>query len=77
MATIAERVARLSPIPAASLPSVVPLHGQITTASIAAEPDADLAAMSSLFSRIAPVFPQVAQESIPRIRAPWLAFPIQ
>ena len=55
IATIADLVARLSPIPAASFPSVVPLHGQMTTASISAEPDADLAAMSLLSSSIAPV----------------------
>jgi hypothetical protein len=43
IATTAERVTKLSEIPAASFPMVVPEHGQITTASILAEPDADLA----------------------------------
>ena len=54
-ATIAERVMRLSPIPAASLPSVVPEHGQITTASMGADPDADFAPMFACSSKIAPV----------------------
>ena len=55
MATIAERVMRLSPIPAASFPSVVPEQGQITTASIGADPDADFAPMLACSSRSAPV----------------------
>ena len=55
MATIADRVIKLSPIPAASLPSVVPEHGHITTASIGAEPEADFAPMLDCASRMAPV----------------------
>ena len=42
--TIALRVTKLSPMPAANLPKVVPLHGTITIASIFAEPLADFAA---------------------------------
>ena len=42
MATIAERVTKLSLMPAAIFPSVVPEQGQITTASILADPEADL-----------------------------------
>ena len=55
IATIPERVMRLSPIPAASFPSVVPEHGQITTASIGAEPEADFAPILACSSRIASV----------------------
>ena len=53
MATMAERVTRLSEMPAASLPMVVPEHGQMTTASIFAEPEADLAPTFFAFSRMA------------------------
>ena len=55
MATIAERVIKLSPMPAASLPSVVPEQGQMTTASIGADPEADFAPMLACASRMAPV----------------------
>ena len=46
---------RLSPIPAASFPSVVPEQGQMTTASIGADPDADLAPIFACSSSNAPV----------------------
>ena len=55
IATIALLVAKLSEIPAAILPMVVPLAGQMMTAPISAEPDALWAAISSLSSSKAPV----------------------
>ena len=50
---MAERVTRLSEIPAAGLPMVVPEQGQMTTASILAEPEADLAPTFLASSRMA------------------------
>ena len=43
IATMADRVTRLSEMPAANFPMVVPEQGQITTASIGADPEADFA----------------------------------
>ena len=64
-ATIADRVAKLSEIPAAILPIVVPLAGQITYASNLAEPDADFAARFWFSSSLIPCLSAKSSGVIP------------